>query len=269
MDFIKKLEKKWNEEKFVCIGLDPVSEKIPKSVSKKNQFFEFNKAIIDETHDLVCCYKPNSAFYEALGADGVGQLKKTFEYINKKYPDVSTILDAKRADIGNTNEGYVKFIFKYLEADAVTIHPYLGKEAVGPFLERQDKGIIILCKTSNEGAGEFQDFHELYKKVALNVVENWNKNGNCCVVVGATYPEELKVVREIIREMPILIPGIGAQGGDLEATIRNGINSKKQGIIISSSRGIIFASGGSDFAKAARAETEKFNTQISEVLNII
>ena len=268
MEFIKKLQEKWDEKKFVCIGLDPVVEKLPKVV--RNNFFEFNKAIIDATHDLVLAYKPNSAFYEALGPKGIEQLKQTVAYIQEKYSDIPVILDAKRGDIGSTNEGYVKFIFDYLNVDAVTLHPYLGKEAVQPFLDRKDKGIIILCKTSNPGAGEFQDLEfegkPLYQIVAKKVITEWNENGNICFVVGATYPEEFISVRKIVGDVPILIPGIGAQGGDLEKTIKKGKNSRNQGMIISSSRGIIFASDREDFATVARKETLFLHNQIVELL---
>lgn len=230
--FTDKLTNKWDEGKFVCIGLDKCD-------------FEFNKNIIDQTFDLVCAYKPNSAFYEAESVAGLEALKKTVDYIHQKDSTIPVIVDAKRADIGNTNEEYAKAIFDDLKADAVTVHPYLGKEALEPFLKRAAKGIIVLVRTSNPGAGEFQDLSvdekPLYQVVAGHVAKDWNTNGNCAVVVGATYPEELKKVREIIGDMPILVPGIGAQGGDLEATIKNGLNSKKQGLIISSSRGIIFA----------------------------
>lgn len=223
--FIDKLTAKWNEGKFVCIGLDKAD-------------FEFNKSIVVATHDLVCAYKPNIAFYE----DNLEILKKTARYIQENHPDIPLILDAKRADIGSTNEAYAKNIFDSWGFDAVTVHPYLGKEALQPFLNRADKGVIVLVRTSNPGAGEFQDLlldgKPLYQVVAEHV-KNWGNN--IAVVVGATYPEELKIVRQIIGDMPILIPGIGTQGGDLEATIKNGLNSKKQGIIISSSRGIIFS----------------------------
>jgi orotidine-5'-phosphate decarboxylase len=268
MEFVKKLNKKWDEGKFVCIGLDPVLEKIPK-VTKGN-FFEFNKAIIDKTHDVVLAYKPNSAFYEAKGAEGIEELKKTCDYLSKNYSDIPIILDAKRGDIGSTNEGYVAFAFDYLRVDAITIHPYLGKEAVKPFLDRKDKGIIILCKTSNPGSGEFQDLKidgkTLYEIVAQKVITEWNENGNICFVVGGTYPEEFKTVRKIVGNVPILIPGIGAQGGDLEKTVRNGKDDNNQGMIISSSRGIIFASSGNDFAEAARNEALKLSNEIKKYL---
>lgn len=277
--FIEKLTKKWNEGKFVCVGLDSDFEKIPHSLkvkfsgqehSKKSALSEFNKAIIDSTHNLVCAYKINSAFYEAE-TETWEVLHNTFLYIQSKYPEIPVILDAKRADIGNTNEGYVKMAFDSLKADAITVHPYLGKEALGPFLAHADKGIIVLVRTSNPGSGELQGLEmngrPLYQLVAENVAKNWNTAGNCAVVVGATYPEELKAVREIVGDMPILIPGVGAQGGDLEPTVKNGLNSKKQGIIIASSRSIIYASGGEDFAEAARRETEKLHNQIKGIIN--
>lgn len=254
---------------LVCIGLDPDIDKIPKHLKKeKYPFFEFNKAIIDATHDLVCSYKPNSAFYEALGTDGVLQQKMTCDYIKKNHPDIFIILDAKRGDIGNTNIAYEKYVFDYLNADAVTLQPYLGGEAIDPFLNRKDKAIIILCRTSNPGAGEFQDLvvkeKPLYKIVAENVVHNWNKNKNCMLVVGAPYPEELAEIRQISGDMTFLVPGIGAQGGDIEKTVKAGLNSKKAGMIINSSRGIIFASKGIDFAEKAREEAQKLRDEINK-----
>ena len=229
--FLDKLNAKWNENKFICVGLD------------KGEF-EFDKNIIDQTFDLVAAYKPNSAFYEEKGIAGLEALKKTIDYIRQKDSGIPVILDTKRGDIGNSNEAYVKAIFDDLQVDAATVHPYLGKESLEPFLKRADKGVIVLVRTSNPGAREFQDLtvegRPLYQVVAEHVAKDWNTNGNCAVVVGATYPEELKIVREIIGDMPILVPGIGAQDGDLKAVLQNGLNSKKQGLIISSSRGIIF-----------------------------
>lgn len=253
---------------LVCVGLDSDWEKLPELV-KKEEYpqFEFNRAIIDATHDLVCAYKPNSAFYEYLGSEGVRQLKLTCDYIHDTYPEIPVILDAKRGDIGNTNNGYLTYAFDYLKVDATTIQPYLGSEAVRPFLDQQDKGIIILCRTSNPGAGEFQDLvvdgKPLYQHVAANVVRDWNRNNNCLLVVGATYPADLAAVREIVGDMTLLIPGIGAQGAEVESTVKAGLNSKKAGMIISSSRGIIFASTGADFAEKARVETQKLRDQIN------
>lgn len=256
--FLDKLKGKWEEFKFVCVGLDKGD-------------FEFDKNIIDQTFDLVCAYKPNSAFYEAAGIKGLEALKQTIDYIHQKDADITVILDAKRGDIESTNEAYAKAILDDLGlgADAITIHPYLGKEAAEPFLQRTDKGIIVLIKTSNPGAGEFQDLEvypersrrgkPLYQVIAEHVAGEWNKNGNCAVVVGATYPEELKKVREIVGDMPILVPGIGTQGGDLENSLKNGLNSKKQGLIISSSRGIIFAPD-------PRKATQDLHLQILEII---
>lgn len=276
--FIDKIKNKWNEGKFVCVGLDSDFSKLPETLKnkfagedlqKESSIYEFNKAIIDSTHDLVCAYKINSAFYEAE-AQTWEAMKNTFLYLQRTYPDIPVILDAKRADIGNTNQGYVKMAFETLKADAITVHPYLGKEALGPFLNQADKGVIVLVRTSNPGSDELQALEmngrPLYQLVAENVAKNWNAAGNCAVVVGATYPEELKKVREIIGDIPILIPGIGAQGGDLEASVKNGINAQKQGIIISSSRGIIYASNSEDFAQTARAATEKLHNSIQTIL---
>jgi orotidine-5'-phosphate decarboxylase len=246
---------------LVCIGLDSDMAKIPPSVKSRNPQFLFNKTIVDATHGLVCAYKPNSAFYEANGMEGIGELKKTCDYIREKYPEIVIILDAKRADIGNTNEGYARFVFDWLGADAITLHPYLGREALKPFLDRKEKGSIILCRTSNPGAGEFQDLllgqkgKPLYQIIAEQVVTQWNVNDNCALVVGATYPLELSIVRRMVGSMPLLIPGIGAQGGDIEATTKAGVDQRGANAMINSSRGIIFASNGKDYAIRAREET--------------
>lgn len=255
---------------LVCVGLDSEVAKLPIKFSKlKEPMYEFNKAIIDVTSEYVCAYKPNTAFYEAEGASGIEQLRKTIAYIHDKYPNIPVILDAKRADIGNTNSGYAKFCFEYLNADAVTLHPYLGREAVEPFLDYEDKGIIILCKTSNLGAGEFQDLElagkKLYQIVAQNVSEDWNYNNNCMLVVGATYPEELGEIRQIVGDdMTILVPGVGAQGGNIEALLRNGISAYGDGIIVNSSRDIIFASGENDFAEVAAAKSSELRDTVNK-----
>lgn len=257
MNFLNKLEKivkKHNS--LVCVGLDPV----------KCPFFEFNKWIINQTHHHICAYKPNSAFYEGKGIEGVKQLKTTFDYIHENYPEIVTILDAKRADIGNTNNGYVKFIFDYLRADAVTLNPYLGREALQPFLERKNKGCIILCRTSNPGAGEFQDLKTpkpLYEVVAQKVSKEWNTNKNCLLVVGATYPKELKEVRKIVGDdIWFLVPGIGAQGGDIKQTVLAGQNRKGTGMIINSSRGIIFSKNPQQEAQKLRDEINKYRKEM-------
>jgi len=284
-NFREMLENQWSCSNFVCVGLDSELGKIPESVHLLanrsltvrvvNVIVAFNRAIVKATKDLVCAYKPNAAFYEAHGDEGIVALHRTIMDIHDIAPDVPVILDAKRADIGNTNAGYARAAFDFLRADAITVHPYLGAEALKPFLDRADKGIIVLCRTSNPGAGEFQnllvseDFplpgvRPLYQIVAQRVANHWNTNGNCALVVGATYPEELGEVRGIVGDMPILIPGIGAQGGDVEKTVTAGKNSHGQGMIINSSRGIIFASKGADFAEAARRETEKLRDLINQ-----
>lgn len=283
-NFRQMLEAQWAKGNFVCVGLDSEFGKIPESarvggneceVHEGNTIVAFNRAIVEATKDFVCAYKPNAAFYEAYGAEGISALHRTIADIHAIAPDVPVILDAKRADIGNTNAGYVEAAFDFLRADAITVHPYLGAEALQPFLARADKGVIVLCKTSNPGAGEFQDwdisgdvvpggYMPLYKYVAHRVSREWNKNGNCALVVGATYPEQLREVREVVGDMPILIPGIGAQGGDVEKTVTAGKDSRGWGMIINSSRGIIFASKGADFAEAARRETEKLRDMINQ-----
>src|SRR5712691_2604791 len=258
--FVSQLEQCWNQDNFVCVGLDSDYKQIPESVksldSVEEALFAFNRDIIDATHDLVCAYKPNAAFYEARGDQGFRALTRTVQYIRETYPHIPVILDAKRADIGSTNLGYVKAAFDVIGVDAITVHPYLGKEALAPFLVRQEKGIIVLVKTSNPGAGEFQDLpvgnsqEPLYQVVARHVASTWNSNGNCAVVVGATYPADLKRVRATVGDMPILIPGIGTQGGEVEATVSAGKDSRGWGMIISASRSIIYASRGSEFAQA-------------------
>ena len=290
MNFQQKLDRVVKKNKsLVCVGLDSDIEKIPKHIrEKEHPQTTFNKMIIDATYDLVCAYKPNSAFYEAEGKKGIAELKMTCNYLRKKYPEIPIILDAKRADIGSTNRGYVKFVFDFLKVDAITLHPYLGKEALQLFLDFKDKGCIILCKTSNPGSDEFQNLtvsdkyhlthdrrqdgkanlYQLYQFVAKKVARDWNKNGNCLLVVGATYPKELKEVRKIVGEMTILIPGIGAQGGDLKETLRYGLNSKKSGIIINSSRGIIFASKEKDFEEKAREEAKKLKEEINNLMDM-
>lgn len=278
-DKLNKIVKKNNS--LLCVGLDSDISKIPEHIRNgEHPQSTFNKAIIDATYDLVCAYKPNTAFYEARGKAGIEALKMTCGYIKEKYPEIPIILDAKRADIGSTNEGYVKFAYDYLEVDAITLHPYLGKEAIKPFLDRTEKTVFILCRTSNPGAGEFQDLLvrrsqsaeaealedlPLYQIVAEHIVKNWNYNGNCGLVVGATYPAELEIVRRIAGDgIPFLIPGIGVQGGDVEKTVKAGVDKDGLNAIINSSRGIIFSSNGQDFAQKARFEGEILKTEINK-----
>lgn len=250
---------------LLCVGLDSDLDKIPKKfLSEKYPQYIFNKWVIDQTYDLVCAFKINSAFYEARGEEGIRELKMTFDYLANHYHDTPTILDSKRADIGNTNNGYIQFAFNYLSTDSITINPYPGKIALKPFLDRADKGLLVWCKTSNPGAFEFQDLkidgRELYKIVAEKVCKEWNANQNCMLVVGATYPMELAEIRKIVGDMTLLIPGIGAQGGDIEKTVKAGQNSKKSGIIVNSSRSIIFSNDPKKEAEKLRNEINKYRT---------
>ena len=275
------LQAQWNRGNFVCVGLDSEYNKIPSLIKIRcssltpHAITAFNQAIVDATHDLVCAYKPNIAFYEAYGTDGITALRDTIMDIHTIAPDVPVILDAKRADIGNTNIGYIQAAFEYFQADAVTVNPYFGAEALKPFLDQKDKGIIVVCRTSNPGAGEFQNldvsgdivpggYMPLYQYVAYRVTSKWNTNNNCALVVGATCPDELRTVRKTVGDMTLLIPGIGEQGGDVEQTVNAGQNSHGQGIIINSARKIIFASSGDNFADAARQETVKLRDLINQ-----
>lgn len=265
-NFHDLLQRRWSDGFHVCVGLDSERAKIPDRFLNDGELgkqLAFNKWIIDQTHQYACAFKPNSAFYEAEGEEGAAVLKRTIEYAHRTAPGVAVILDAKRGDIGNTNDGYVRSAFDRLKADAITLSPYMGSESLKPFLERSDKGIFLLCRTSNPGAGEFQDLlvdgSPLYQVVASHVAASWNENGNCGVVVGATNPEELSAVRRMVGDLPILIPGVGAQGGDLEKTVKAGKNSRGAGMIINSSRGIIFAPDPG-------AEAKKLNDSIVSFL---
>ena len=251
---------------LVCVGLDADFEKLPevyKKLGGSEAQYEFNKYIIDETHEYASAFKPNAAFYEARGTEGVEALKKTMDYIHENHPDIFTILDAKRADIGNTNNGYVTSIFDWLGFDAMTINPYLGSEASVPFLDRKDKCSIVLAKTSNVGAEEFQDCvldngEKLWEYVAKKVAHKWNANNNLMIVVGGTKPKDIARARELTGEMTFLVPGIGAQGGEVKNIITNGINKEKLGLIISSSRGIIFSDNPKEEAKKLRDEINQY-----------
>lgn len=262
----------WATQKFLCVGLDPDIEKLPEHLRElgvREAIVAFNRAIVDATKDIAGSYKPNTAFYEAHGDEGWAALRETIQYIHEQAEAVPVIVDAKRADIGNTNNGYVDALFENLRGDAVTVHPYLGREALAPFLAREDKGVIVLCRTSNHGSGELQDLEvggePLYLRIARRVSETWNEKGNCGLVVGATYPEELKKVRAI-SDLPILIPGIGAQGGDISRTVAAGKDAAGAGMMIAASRAIIFASSGKDFAEAARKSAQELDSAIRKAL---
>jgi orotidine-5'-phosphate decarboxylase len=270
MEFKRKLSASWTKNNsLLCVGLDPNMDMLPVHLRQsETPFLSFNKAIIDTTADLVCAFKPNSAFYEARGAAGIEELKQTCDYIRQNHADIPIILDFKRGDIGNTNNHYTKFAFDYLQVDAVTVQPYQGRQAVQPFLDRKDKGIMVLCRTSNVGSDEFQDMlvdgRKLYVHVAEHVRDKWNANGNCQLVVGATYPAEMAEIRQLVGDdMVFLVPGFGAQGGEAEATIQAGITSNGNGLIINSSRAIIYASAGEDFAEAARQQATASRDEIN------
>jgi len=267
MDFIEKLKKIINKnDTLLCVGLDIDEEKIPKFLkNKKDGYLEFNKKIIDNTKDLVCAYKINMAFYESLGLDGYKLLSDTIDYIPD---DIIIILDGKRNDIGNTAKKYAKSLYETLTCDAITVNPYLGFDGIKPFLEYNDKCSFILCRTSNPSAVDFQDLKTpdglVYEIVANKIIE-WNKKACCGAVVGATYPEELKDIRcNLGDNIPILIPGVGKQGGDVEKTIKYGTNKDGSMAIINSSRGIIYAGNDTDFADSARRKAKELKDEINK-----
>jgi orotidine-5'-phosphate decarboxylase len=264
--FLKKLDAAVaRNQSLLCVGLDPSQSQmaIP-------NIAEFNAAIIEATKDLVCAYKPQMAFYEAQGIPGLKALEKTLAAIPSNIP---VILDGKRGDIGNTARAYAKAMFENWGADATTVHPYMGGDSLEPFLDYADKGVIILTRTSNPGGADLQGLEvestagrgPLYHQVA-HMAQQLNTHGNVGLVVGATYPAELGEVRAICPEMPILVPGVGAQGGDLEASIRNGVDAQGRRAIINVSRGIIYASKGANFAEAARREAESMRARITATL---
>lgn len=257
--------------RHLVVGLDPVLERIPHSVAADKapveRVVEFNQRIIEATAGLACAYKPNAAFYEALGTDGFRALSESVAAIRDSAPEAAVILDAKRADIGSTNAGYVAAIFDQLGADAITVHPYLGGEALAPFLDRADKLVFVLARTSNPGASEFQDLTAdglpLYRHVARAVAREWNAASNCGLVVGATYPDELRAVREDVPTgMPLLIPGVGAQGGDVAAVVAANRETGSDAFLIAASRSIVYASAGEDFADAAHAAAASLDAEI-------
>jgi len=270
MNFIEKLTNATRKNKtLLCVGLDPDPERMPDKVG----VFEFNKAIIDATADLVCAYKLNLAFYEALDDVGIDALKRTVRYIPKEIPVIG---DAKRGDIGNTAKAYAKAIFSNLNFDAATVNPYQGFDSIEPFIQYTDKGVFILCRTSNAGALDFQSlrcqaesgYRPLFEIVALKASQ-WNTHGNIGLVVGATYPEELRLIRSNHPDMLLLIPGIGAQGGELSSVVRYGVNSRGEKAIINSSRQIIYASPEKDFAQAARQAASSLRDQINYYLSTL
>jgi orotidine-5'-phosphate decarboxylase len=258
------------KQSFLCIGLDVDLNKIPKHLLElEDPIFEFNKAIIDATHHLCVSYKPNTAFYEAYGLKGWKSLEKTIHYLNENYPEIYTIADAKRGDIGNTSTMYAKAFFQDLAFDSVTVAPYMGKDSVEPFLAFKDKHTIMLALTSNQGAFDFQtqqikDEEELYKTV-LKTSKTWENSEHLMYVVGATKAEYFAEIRKIVPDSFLLVPGVGAQGGNLEDVCKYGLNSNV-GLLINSSRGIIYASNNADFAEKSKEQALKLQQQMAIVL---
>jgi orotidine-5'-phosphate decarboxylase len=260
MPFIKKLAAAWkSNNSLLCVGLDPDTSKLPDDLEDQpDAIFTFCKAIIDATADSVCAFKPQIAYFAALGAED--QLEAICAYLREIYPHIPIVLDAKRGDIGATAEQYAREAFERYGADAVTVNPYMGFDSMTPYLERKDRGVIILCRTSNPGGSDLQsllvDGKPLYQHVAKLAAEKWNTNGQIALVVGATFPAELAEVRKIVGDMPLLVPGIGAQGGDIQATVEAGKTANGTGMMINSSRAILYAKlddkAGEDFVQAAR-----------------
>ncbi len=273
MSFVESLKSAWRRnDSLVCVGLDPEPSRFPPALRRDaDAIFEFCRTIVDATADLVCCYKPQIAYFAAHRAEEA--LGRLIAHIHARHPGVPVILDAKRGDIGSTAQQYAVEAYDRYGANAVTLNPYLGRDSAQPFLDRADRGVILLCHTSNPGAADLQDLIvrpasgaelPLYEHVAATIARDWNTHGNCALVVGATYPEQLAAVRSLVGDMPILVPGIGAQGGDVDAVVRHGATADGSGLIISSSRAILYASAGDDFAAAARRATLELREAINQ-----
>ena len=272
MEFMQALRQRWsNADSLVCVGLDPEPAKFPARFgSDPDAVFAFCRAIVDATAGHACAFKPQIAHFAALGAEDA--LTRLIAHIHAAHPGIPVILDAKRGDIGSTARHYAAEAFDRYAADAVTANPYLGRDSVQPFLDRADRGVVILCRTSNPGAADLQDLpvqaaggtqRPLYQHVAETIARDWNGHGNCALVVGATWPEQLREVRAIVGDMPFLVPGVGAQGGDVEAVVRNARTADGTGLMVSSSRAILYASQGDDFADAAAAAAQALKEQVN------
>lgn len=255
-------------QSLLCVGLDPDPDRLPANLrGRPDGVARFVQGIVAATADLVCAFKPNLAFYEALGAEGWALLRAVVAAVP---PDLPVIADAKRGDVASTSAAYARALFDWLGVDAVTVSPYLGRDALAPFLARADRGVLVLCKTSNPGSGDLQDLtvetaagrRPLWEHVARQVVA-WNAAGNCGLVVGATYPDQLARVRQLAPELPILVPGVGAQAGDLAAAVRNGVDARGERAIINVARAVLYASDGPDWAEAARRAAERYRTEIN------
>ena len=267
MSFMQALRLRWQQaDSLVCVGLDPEPAKFPaRFAADPDAVFGFCRDIADATAQYACAFKPQIAHFAALGAEDA--LARLIAHIHAAHPGVPVILDSKRGDIGSTAQHYASEAFDRYRADAVTANPYLGRDSVQPFLDRADRGVVVLCRTSNPGAGDLQDLvvdgRPLYQHVAHKVAHEWNAHGNCALVVGATWPEQLREVRAIVGEVPFLVPGVGAQGGDVEAVVKNAKTADGTGLMVSSSRAILYASGGADYAQAAAQAAKSLRDEIN------
>ena len=265
--FIDALKQRWSQaDTLVCVGLDPEPAKFPTQfAADPDAVFAFCRDIADTTAEYACAFKPQIAHFAALGAEDA--LARLIAHIRAQHPGIPVILDSKRGDIGSTAQHYAAEAFDRYRADAVTANPYLGRDSVQPFLDRADRGVIVLCRTSNPGAGDLQDLmidgRPLYQHVAHKVAHEWNAHGNCALVVGATWPEQLREVRAIVGEVPFLVPGVGAQGGDVEAVVTNAKTADGTGLMVSSSRAILYASNGADYADAAAQAAKSLRDEIN------
>lgn len=264
MTFMQQLAAAWQRnDSMLCVGLDPEPARFPAALrGRQDALFDFCRDIVDATADLVCCFKPQIAHFAAHRAEDA--LERLIGHIHARHPGVPVVLDAKRGDIGTTADYYAREAFERYQADAVTLNPYLGGDALAPFLQRADKGAILLCRTSNAGARDLQDLlvdgKPLYQHVALRAAHEWNAYGNCALVVGATYPRDLAQVRALVGDMPLLVPGVGAQGGDAAEVVLRGSTSSGTGLIVSASRAVLYASNADDYAAAARAAAQQLRT---------
>ena len=272
MSFIESLRKRWaTSNSLVCVGLDPDPAKFPaKFADDPDAIFTFCRDIADATAEFACCFKPQIAHFAARGAEDA--LQRLIAHIHAIHPGVPVILDAKRGDIGSTAQQYAVEAFDRYAADAITVNPYLGRDSLQPVLDRTDKGVIILCRTSNPGAGDLQDLpvadgdstaRPLYQHVAEKIAREWNGNGNCALVVGATWPGQLREVRAIVGDVPLLVPGVGAQGGEVESVVANAKTNDGGGLMVSSSRAILYASPGVDYTAAAAAAAKALRDEIN------
>ena len=265
--FMDRVRDRWEHaDTLVCVGLDPEPAKFPtKFAHDPDAIFDFCRDIVDATAEYACAFKPQIAHFAAAHAEEA--LRMLIMHIRFRYPQIPVILDSKRGDIGSTAQHYASEAFDRYAADAVTVNPYLGRDSVQPFLDRADKGVVILCRTSNSGAGDLQDLiidgKPLYQRVAEKIAREWNAHGNCALVVGATWPEQLREVRAIVGDMPFLVPGIGAQGGEVEAVVSNAKTADGTGLIVSSSRAILYASNSDDYAEAAATAARALRDEIN------